>query len=183
MKHNTNKSWGQVEDKMRRWGYFWLHWWNNKGDLPLSSRPPNGGNSTAKIRTSQRTTKQRSSFPANWKRKGDTKRRQGTPPPCRSRKHHIHLSPKFFNFQFSDLPPSAHQPSAHQPPTEAIKTSVFTSITAQWTIMPPTAEQRLKRKIWALFGTMPHDQDHLKQFFTEKRLFSRLLIAWIYVFT
>lgn len=101
MKHNTNKSWGQVEDKMRHWGYFWLHWWNNKGDLPLSSRPPNGGNSTAKIRTFKRTTKQRSSFPANWKRKGDNEATARAPPPKAGAESTIftsHLNFLIFNF-------------------------------------------------------------------------------------
>ena len=43
-----------------------------------------------------------------WKSKGDTKRRQGTPPKSRSRKHHIHFPSRFFNFQFSDLPTCHH---------------------------------------------------------------------------
>ena len=129
MKHNTNKSWGQVEDKMRRWGYFWLHWWNNKGDLPLSSRPPNGGNSTTKIRTSKRTTKQSSYFPAMEEQRRH-EATAGIPPPSRSQKHYIHHPSRFFNFSFSE--PSTTSTTSTAPTlsatttTEATETPVFT---------------------------------------------------------
>ena len=65
-----------------------------------------------------------------WKSKGDTKRRQGSPPPRRSQKHYIHHPSRFFNFSFSE--PSTTSTTSTAPdlsaptPTEATETPVFT---------------------------------------------------------
>ena len=58
-----------------------------------------------------------------WKSKGDTKRRQGSPP-SRSQKHYIHHPSRFFNFSFSTT--STAPTLSASTPTEVTETPVFT---------------------------------------------------------
>ena len=71
----------------------------------------------------------------------------GVHPPKGGNQKPYSLPVEIFYFSFFLLVPATTPTLSASTPTEAIKTPVFTSITARWTIIPPTAKQRLKRLI------------------------------------